>query len=290
VSEEVAGPVPMRNREVGEIDGTDRRDERSDRDPSAGVRSAIYEGTVRHRRPGPDGHRFDQDVRMVLIELEATPDLCALHPLWSARHPAPVWVRRADYLGDPAVSLSTAVRDVVEERAGTRPAGPIALLTNPRTWGWLFNPISCYFCFDPGGTHVEHMVAEVTNTPWGERHCYVVGPPGVHRLTKALHVSPFLPMNLDYRLEYSEPGEVLEVNFSVSGPEGPQLYAGMDLNRRRAERRSLGGLVWTPNGGTIGVTVGIYRQALALWRKGVRFYRHPDRTTIPNRPRGGHDG
>lgn len=251
------------------------------------MRSAIYEGTVRHRRPGPDGHGFDHEVRMALVELDAVSDLCALHPLWSAQRPAPIWFRRTDYLGNPAVPLITAVGDVVEDRTGVRPSGPIALLTNPRTWGWLSNPISCYFCFDPSGTHVEHMVAEVTNTPWGERHCYVVGPPGVHRLTKALHVSPFLPMGLEYEVDYSEPGEVLSVHFTVSGRDGPQLYAGVSLTRRRATRRSLGRLVWNPGAGPIGVSTGIYRQALTLWRKGAPFHRHPGKAGWRNpRPKG----
>ncbi|HEY2565314.1 MAG TPA: DUF1365 domain-containing protein [Acidimicrobiales bacterium] len=237
--------------------------------------SAIYEGSVRHQRPGRGGHSFDQEVRMALIDLDAVSDLCRLHPLWSAHLPAPVWVRRADYLGDPEVPLAIAVRDLVESRTGTRPAGPITLLTNPRTWGWLFNPISCYFCFDREGTLIEHMVAEVTNTPWHERHCYVVGPPGTHRLTKAMHVSPFLEMGLEYRLDYSEPRTQFAITFTVSGPDGPHLYAGMKLTRRVADRSSLGHLVWSPRGGTIGVSMGIYRQALALWRKGVCFHPHP---------------
>jgi uncharacterized protein len=237
---------------------------------------------------------------MALIDLDAVADLCRLHPLWSAHLPAPVWVRRPDYLGDPAVPLAIAVRDLVEARTGTRPSGSIALLTNPRTWGWLFNPISCYFCFDRTGTQVEYMVAEVTNTPWHERHCYVVGPPGTHRLTKAMHVSPFLEMGLAYKLDYSEPRTQFDITFTVSGSDGPQLYAAMKLTRRVADRSSLGHLVWSPRGGTIGVSVGIYRQALALWRRGVRFHPHPppatqveledlhgERTTWSNHQRGG---
>jgi DUF1365 family protein len=212
---------------------------------------------------------------MVLIDLDAMPDLCRLHPLWSSHLPAPAWVRRADYLGDPAVPLATAVRDLVEARTGARPAGPIALLTNPRTWGWMFKPISCYFCFDREGVQVEHMVAEVTNTPWLERHCYVVGPPGTHRVAKAMHVSPFLGMGLEYRLDYSRPGPEFDISFTVSGRDGPQLFAGMKLTRHVADRKSLGRLVWSPGGGTIGVSIGIYRQAVALWRKGFRFHPHP---------------
>jgi DUF1365 family protein len=240
-------------------------------------RTAVYEGTVTHRRPGPDGHRFTQEVRMVLVDLDEVGDLCDLHPLWSARRPAPVRFRRADFLGDPSVPLDVAVRDLVEERSGTRPDGPVSILTNLRTWGWLFNPISCYFCWDATGARVTAMVAEVTNTPWHQRHAYVVGPPGAHRLDKALHVSPFLPMEQRYRVHYTEPGESLSINFTVDGVHGPDLFAGVVLRRRAATRRTLGRLVWHPSRGTMGVSWGIYRQALALRRRGARFHPHPDR-------------
>ena len=249
-------------------------------------RSAIYEGTVTHRRPGPAGHRFTQAVVMALIDLGEVDDLCRLHPLWSAHRPAPVWFRRADYLGDDALPLDRAVADLVAQRTGTRPSGPIAVLTNPRTWGWLFNPISCYFCFDPEGTRVEWTAIEVTNTPWHERHCYVVGAPGVHELTKVVHVSPFLGMDLSYRLAYSEPGEELAINFTVGGPDGPQLDAGVSLERRPADRRSLSRVAWAPGQGTMGVSFGIYRQALALWRKGTRVHPHPDRGETASARRG----
>lgn len=245
--------------------------------PPAVRRSAVYDGVVIHRRPGPEGHHFDQRVHMALIDLEEVEALCSTHPLWSAHGPAPVWFRRADYLGDSAVLLADEVRDLVASRTGTRPLGPISLLTHPRTWGWLFNPISCYFCYDGDGETVISMVAEVTNTPWHERHCYVVGPPGTHEIIKAIHVSPFLEMDMTYSLTYSQPDHRLEVDFTVNGPEGPQLYAGVKLVRSPVDRRSLGRLVWMPGRGTMGVSAGIYRQAFALWAKGVHFHPHPRR-------------
>jgi DUF1365 family protein len=244
--------------------------------PPAGSRSCVYEGHVAHRRPGPGGHGFTQPVRLALIDLDEVDALCRRHPLWSARHPAPAWFRRADYLGDPAVPLATATLDLVEAETGERPGGGVSVLTHVRTWGWSFNPISCYFCYDGSG-EVQAMVAEVTNTPWHERHCYVVGPPGVHEMAKALHVSPFLGMDLTYRLTYTAPGERLAVDFAVTGPEGPVLHAGVRLARRPADRRSLGQMVWAPHRGTVGVSAGIYRQAAALRRKGIRFHPHPRR-------------
>ena len=238
------------------------------------LRSALYEGTVTHRRPGPAGHGFDQSVRMALIDLNEVGRLCEVHPLWSSRHPAPVRFRRSDYLGPSTTPLMESVGDIVEQHTGQRPAGPISVLTNLRTWGWLFNPISCYFCFAPDGVEVVAMVAEVTNTPWHERHCYVVGPPGAHEIVKELHVSPFLEMEQTYRLDYSAPGATLSVRFGVFGPDGPSLFAGVQLKRRQVNRRSLGQMVWEPALGAPGVSLGIYRQAFALWRKGAQIHPH----------------
>src|SRR5690606_27766907 len=102
------------------------------------------------------------------------PSLFDRHWLWSARRPAPAWFRRADFHGDPALPLDEAVRDLVRTRTGVRPDGPIRLLTHLRYFGYSFNPVSLYYCFDRGGENVETIVAEITNTPWKERHAYVL--------------------------------------------------------------------------------------------------------------------
>lgn len=247
--------------------------------PSGTVaRSTFYEGDVVHRRPGPEGHRFTQSVRMLLVDLDEAAALCRLHPLWSLRHPAPVWLRRGDYLGDPVAPLATEVRRVAAEQLGAPiPPGPVSLLTHPRTWGWLFNPISCYYCYGESGTDVVAMVAEVTNTPWHERRCYVFGPPGEHRATKTLHVSPFLPMDLGYRVRYRPPGEHLDVRFDVSSSGGSELVAAMRLSASPVDRHSLGRVATQPLRGTTGVSAGIYRQAALLRLRGATFYPHPER-------------
>jgi DUF1365 family protein len=114
------------------------------RSTRADLRSAIYEGTVVHHRFQPVDHRFSYRITMTFIDLAEVEEVCGRHPLWSEERSNAVSFRRRDYLGDPAVPLDTAVRDLVEQRCGTRPDGPIALLTQVRTWGWLFNTISIY--------------------------------------------------------------------------------------------------------------------------------------------------
>jgi DUF1365 family protein len=129
------------------------------------------------------------------------------------------------------------------------------------------------------------MVAEVTSTPWRERHCYVVGAPGSHELTKELHVSPFLPMGLHYRLDYTSPGTTLRIHFDVRGPDGTVLVAGVELSRVQATRATLARVYRAPWRGTIGVSLGIYWHALGLARTRHRFHRHPSAT--PPRECGG---
>jgi uncharacterized protein len=137
--------------------------------------SAIYEGTVRHRRHTVRGHRLRHRLALLYLDLEELPDL--LGGRLVARRPGPVRFRRRDYLGDPAVSLAEAVRDAVEAQTADRPRGPIRILTQPRTFGHCFNPVSFYYCMEPSGQTLRSVVAEVTNTPWGERHAYVLPTP-----------------------------------------------------------------------------------------------------------------
>jgi len=216
---------------------------------------------------------------MVLLDLAEIDAFCRLHPLWGNERSAAVSFRLRDFLGDPEVPLDVAVRDLVEERTGARPTGPVAMLTQLRTWGWLFNPITTYYCYDPTGSVVATTVVEVTNTPWHERTAYVLEGTGTHRVAKGMHVSPFLPMDLTHRFTIGDPGDRLTL--AVDDFRGDELVfsASMALSRMPPGRRSLGRLLWAYPLMTVRVSLGIYRQAAALRRKGVPFHRHPE--TIP---------
>jgi uncharacterized protein len=248
------------------------------------VRSAIYEGIVTHRRHSPISHRFAYRMGLPLLDLDEIEEVCRMHPLWSYERPNVVSFRRNDFLSERKASLTASVRDMVEDRLGVRPAGPISLLTHVRTWGWLFNPISLYFCFDRSGSAVEALVAEVTNTPWHERHAYVVGGAGRHTFDKALHVSPFFEMNHRYELEFTEPGPQLTVRFGNRQGDRRVFDAVLSLKRRPMTKRALGHILWNYPFMTLRVSAGIYRQAVALRRAGVPFVAHPaDREPEPGR-------
>lgn len=243
--------------------------------------SAIYEGVVAHRRRVPVVHAFKARLYFMYLDLAELPELFDGHPLWSARRAAPAWWRRADYLGDPAVPLEDAVRDLVQERLGARPQGPVRMLAQVRTWGVGFNPVAFYWCFDACGERVEAVVAEVTNTPWGERHAYVAPGGGNDdnvlrsRHTKALHVSPLMESELEHVWTISAPGERIAISIA-NERDGELIFAAaLALRRRELSRRSLTGVLVRYPCVTAQVLVRIYWQALRLRLKGAEWHAKP---------------
>lgn len=247
-------------------------------------RSGVYEGTVTHVRTRPRLRRFRYRLAMPLIDLAELDDVLALHWLWSKRRGAPAQYRREDFLGPPQVPLDQAVRDLVEGRTGQRPDGPVAMLAHVRTFGWLFNPIALYYCFDQAGAEVVALVAEVENTPWHERVAYVVGRPGTHRFDKEMHVSPFIGMDVEYVLTYTAPGDSLSVRFELE-QQGRRIFAAsLGLRRRSMSSSALARVLWRSPFMTLRVSVGIYRQALALAARRAPFFQHPRRIRRPSGP------
>ena len=242
------------------------------------MKPGIYEGSVVHRRRAPSPHAFTYPVAMPLLDLGELEEVFACHPLWSMERANAVSFRRADFLGDPTVPLDTAVRDLVESRIGRRPLGPIRMLAHLRTWGWLFNPIAFYFCMDRSGEGVETVVAQVTNTPWHERHAYVLdGGEGEHRFPKKLHVSPFFGMDQHYRLRVRDTNGDLVVHLSNVEKGMVVFDATLTLRRREISRAALGRLLWRFPLLTVRVSTGIYWQAFRLWLKKTPVHPHPHR-------------
>lgn len=244
-------------------------------------RSAIYEGVVVHRRRAPVEHLVRARLFLMYLDLGELPALFDGHPLWSARGRAVARFRRADYLGDPAVPLDVAVRDLVEQRLGRRPAGPVRMLAHLRYLGHCFNPVTIYWCFAPGGERVEAVVAEVTNTPWGERHAYVAAATGKadamleSRHAKAMHVSPLLPMDLEYRWRVSDPGARIDVAIDCLRGDEPLLQARLALRRRALTRASLTRVLLRHPALTLRALGQIYAHALRLRLKGARWHARP---------------
>jgi DUF1365 family protein len=241
------------------------------------IEEGLYDGVVVHTRHRPVEHSFSRRLAMPLIRLGNDGHLDHLRPLLSTR-PAPLWLRRGDHFPDAPGPLDVAVRDAVEVETGYRPGGAIFLLAQPRTWGWCFNPLSTFYCCDVDGA-VRAVVLEVTNTPWHERHAYVLDArDGLGQgfvMAKALHVSPFMAMATRYRLRLGKPAEHLRMGISVTDDDGIVFSAGVSLRRcplTRAElRRSLREHPLLSHR----ISASIYTEALRLWRNGAPLHGHP---------------
>lgn len=250
--------------------------------PAAPLHSALYVGAVRHRRFTDRAREFSVRVYFTWLDLDEVERAFAGRWWWSATRPAPVRFRRRDYFGPPDQPLAAAVRDAVAAKLGWRPDGPVRMLTNLRCFGFVFNPVTFYYCFDRQ-ERVVAVLAEITNTPWGERHHYVVAAaadasPGATlraAFAKAFHVSPFQPMELGYRWSFAEPGRQLVVH--MDNLRGDEVVFDATLTAERREWttgnlwRTLARHPWM----TAKVVAMIYLHAFVLWWKKATFHTHP---------------
>jgi DUF1365 family protein len=247
------------------------------------VKSALYVGRVEHRRTHPVEHAFSVPLFMTYLDLAELGRVFRGRWLWAVERWAPASFRRRDHLGDPALPLDQAVREEVERQTGSAPSGPIRLLTQLRFWGYCFNPVSVYYCFDDADRSVDAVLAEVHNTPWNERHAYVLVPNESDRngrwmrftSPKRFHVSPFMGMDMEYRWRVSEPAADLQVHLANEDADGRFFSASLRLERREIHTASLARTLAAHPFMTGRILLGIYWQAFRLYRKGAPFHPHP---------------
>lgn len=251
--------------------------------PATPLASALYEGVVRHRRRAPTTHAFSYRMAQLWLDLGEVERVFADRWCWSTRRPALGRFDRGDYLGPIDVPLDEAVRRRVEAAGFARPEGPVRLLAHLRTFGHVFNPVAFYYCYARDGRTLEAIVAEITNTPWRERHAYVLPVATAERrgralhwdFAKAFHVSPFMAMRRRYHWSFTEPGDGLHVHMDVLGDDGPEFDATLALARRPLDGAALARVLWRYPAMTLQVLGAIHWQALRLWLKGTPVHDHP---------------
>jgi len=266
---------------------------------SADLKSAVYTGWVRHRRQRPHPHGFRYRLCLFYVDLSEIDRMFNGRRFWSLNRRNLGEFRRSDYLGDPALALDEAVRRRVADVLGRRPEGPIRLLAHLRTFGHCFNPVAFYYCYRSDGVTLDCVVAEITNTPWKERHCYVLAVDAAEAhgsalawgFPKAFHVSPFLPMQRDYRWRFQLPGQHLRVHMEVLDGGTPDFEATLVLERRPLDGASLARCLWRYPLMTMKVVAAIHWQAFLIWLARNPVYDHPgDVHPRHDHPRKDHPG
>ncbi|MCA9251715.1 MAG: DUF1365 domain-containing protein [Phycisphaerae bacterium] len=250
------------------------------------MHSAIYEGRVNHRRREPVVHEFEYALFMMYLDLDELPTLFENSKLWSNDGWGLARFRRRDHLkgyAQPGEDLRQSVRDLVATQSGVTPSGPIRLLTHLEYFGYRFNPVSFYFCFDANDEHVDAIVVEINNTPWGEQHCYVHSAFDRDNRERALrfefvkefHISPFMAMDMEYVWTFSTQANRFDIVMDTQQGGRTFLKTSMNLHRREIAGSALNRVLLRYPMMTIRVLLAIYWQALRLRLKGCPRYTHP---------------
>ena len=244
--------------------------------------SAVASGKIYHHRFSPRAHGFNYPLSMLYLDLQETPQLFAQHPLWSWNRSNVASVLRKDHLRREEADLSCALRACIEEFSGERAEGPISLLTQPRYFGYCMNPISVYFVWSADRSALQWLVLEVHNTPWDEQQIYVLKAPAQQDghwsidFDKAMHVSPFMDMNMHYRLHFQgQPRERIRLRLDNWRDDQRLFSANLELSLKPATRRELSRVLIRYPFMTAKIAMRIYWQALRLKLKGVPYVPYP---------------
>lgn len=247
--------------------------------------SALYVGQVQHHRHRPHAHAFRYRLFLLYLDLAEIDTVFARRWLWSVERRNLASFQRRDFLGDPSLPLDEAVRQRYAAETGRRPRGPIRLLAHLRYFGYCFNPVAFYYCFHEDGETLDGIVAEITNTPWRQRHSYVLPVDSAigddngwsWQFDKRFHVSPFLPMDRRYRWRLSLPGQRLFVHMNVDADDGRDFDASLSLQRRPIAGRDLAACLLRHPWMSAKVIAAIHWQAFLIWSRRTPVYDHPQR-------------
>ncbi|MDP5032436.1 MAG: DUF1365 domain-containing protein [Paraglaciecola sp.] len=237
------------------------------------MHDAIYSGQVMHARFIPKQHRFSYRINLFWLDLTKLEETVSALSWFSTKKFAPIQFRRSDFLGDPERLLQDCVIEKMSELAGKPLAGKVYLLSPMRTFGLYFSPVNFYYLQDQSG-YYSHLLAEVSNTPWNERHCYLVDLSEQKDSQKVFHVSPFNPIDMQYKWKIEQPAEYLKLSLACHR-ETKHFVANINLSRKELNSHNLKRVVINIPFMTLKTVVGIYWQALKLFIKGMPIYSHP---------------
>lgn len=255
------------------------------------ARSCLYFGTVLHQRVRPKRHRLRYGVFSLYIDLDELPRLAASLRLFSRDGFNLFGFYGRDHGGGGRVPLRRWVDETLAEAGIGIDGGSVRLLCYPRVLGYVFNPLSVFYCFDAEGA-LRALIYEVNNT-FGQRHTYVIPVehafPGEHAeagpirqaCDKRFYVSPFMPVAGRYQFSVETPGETLGLVINYGDDDGPLLHASFRGERVPLDDRTLLRAAVRYPLMTFKVMAGIHWEAVKLWRKRVPLIDRPPPPAYP---------
>lgn len=259
------------------------------------MHSRIYFGKLRHRRHLPKAHQFSYRTFQLYLDIDELDRVFKPFWFWSVNRFNLASFQRKDFIGSAAQSLREAVNLKIQEQFSDVAHGPIRMLTQLRHFGYSFNPVTFYYCFDAHGEKIEYLLAEINNTPWDERHTYVFdnrqgqlesdnGNWFEIFFSKQFHVSPFMPMDMSYHWRFSRPERNLSV-WMENLKEGERHFdASLALEAYPINSATLAKALWLFPLMSWKVAAAIYWNALKLWFKRIPFHSHPDNEAVAQNP------
>ncbi len=229
---------------------------------------ALYRTSIDHVRHTPLKNAFTYRSYSWYVDVDHLPRLPRLLAPLAGFH-------AADHLGDPSGTLRGNVETFLATRGIGLDGGRITMLASARVFGYVFNPLSLFWCYNAAGD-LRCVVAEVHNT-YGERHCYVLDTDDAGRASvpKAFYVSPFNDLQGEYRMKLPEPGERLAISIVLEREGQKPFIATMDGDRRAATVRNILGAALAVPLAPLRVTLQIYWQGIRLWARRLPIIKRP---------------
>lgn len=244
---------------------------------SNALNSCIYQGKVFHKRFSPKQHSFSYNLFFLAIDLDELPILSGLSKYFKVNRFAPLSFRCSDYLNHQQQISKADIWLKVQELGGDDLQGRVLFIGQMRCFGLYFSPINTYYCYDLDGK-LAYLLAEVSNTPWNERHYYLIAIESEQICAKSFHVSPFMDLAMKYHWRINEPAE--QLHLAIENYHQQKLFsASIAMKRQEFSNENLRNNLLSIPWMTAKTLLGIYWQALKLFCKGVPYIAH---STIPN--------
>ena len=254
----------------------------------------LFKGTVTHTRTSPIAHQFQYSFFQIWLDVERPELIDNISPFWSSKKHNLVRFNRHHYLpnnDNKTQSLHQSICKKIQQQTNKHFQGKAYLLANLSYWGYCYNPVSFYFCYNPNGK-LEFILSEIHNTPWGERFTYVhdisssVNKTSSQRENKAndklqfkfdkqFHVSPFMPMDLQYDWQFQTAKNKILISMNLHQKEQSIFNATLNLQGEELSSYQANKLPFNYPFMCFKVLFSIYWNALRLWFKGVTFFDHP---------------